>query len=218
MEEQPVSPLACPLKGIMDILLFLGTGIGAIGTLMFLIALCVPGGDFLFEYFPASTIYELKAPPSCLPAEVTCRQPEDRVEVLLLAGVHYHYRSKIFAALAGAGSMVAWGLMLFILWRLRQFLRQVAAGRPFDPVCAPLVRSVGLAVLGGYGWVVLMKLGAVFYMRSQLTFQGTPLFPPWWLIWETTEPAVFLAGGVILVIGAILGKGAELQAEHDLTV
>jgi hypothetical protein len=124
-----------------------------------------------------------------------------------------HFNWKPFAI--GALAIFELDLVFFqvVVDRLKRLFDSVGAGKPFDAVNARYVTQIGIVVIAGVlvDAVARLVLGLLAMNSGKIpgvefgASLGAPL------------GGVFI-GLLIIALGRIFGRGAELQEDHDLTV
>ena len=103
--------------------------------------------------------------------------------------------------------------MLWIVFQLRQFLRSVRKGTPFNRENPRILRRIGYAVA-----VAGPVVGILNYIYGKVLvhfvdFPGATVDVP-----MNVYPFVMFLGLVIVVIAQVFDYGVKLQTEQDLTV
>lgn len=218
MADSEKLSMAWVLKGILDIVFCLGLCWGVMLFLVFTLAMVVPRSEKILRTFTISTMYHLDLPADALPATIACGDPHATMETRVLAWVTYHTSNRWFLMLSYTGYLIWWVLLLVVVTQLRRFLKTVAGSNPFDPENFRRIRIIGWGIIAATLLQTAVDLGAVTYLRSVLSYQGTPLFPPLALIWDSARLDMILVGAVVLVIAEIFRRGSEIQEDQALTI
>ncbi|MBD3297648.1 MAG: DUF2975 domain-containing protein [candidate division Zixibacteria bacterium] len=156
-----------------------------------------------------------------LPVNVTFEEPlyaaTSRADVLPVVG----YEGSVVVDADRMGNQGVWVMLPFLLsigymiivYQLRELLRNVRTGHPFNRDNARRLRTIGyLVIAAGPVFGLMSHIYARLHV-SQLHIPGGKIDIPF-----DVHPFVIFAGLIVLVVAHVFDYGTQLQSEQDMTI
>jgi len=105
------------------------------------------------------------------------------------------------------------GVMIWVLFFLRQIVRSVGKGHPFDPENGKRLRWIGVSILAVTLFDFFHDILLNLFITPRLTFDS--IIPESFISFNVED---ILSAMVIIVIGEAFRIGAEMKKEQDLMI
>jgi hypothetical protein len=206
--------LARGLKVFLDIMFFLVFGVGALLAVSLPISAFTGYDEGWDGNFPVAVGEGLLYPTLPVAVDGPAWSRAENIRVTRARGELRFLHQSLSTHLAWAAAfLLYWGAFLWGVTLLRRILATTAGGRPFDPVNARRLNTLGWIILLAASLTSVLEYLASRWILSRLDIATLPLSPS-----VQIHVGWILCGFMVLVLAGIWRVAAQMVEDQSLTV